>query len=420
MKNFDGRSKTIGGKVTFSEPLSAKWNLVLDYAHNRNNSKSYRNSFNRSNNGKYEVLDAAFSNNFDMNAYSHSSMAVLRFIDKKLKFALGSGISTVKLKLNNLDSDVRNNYDFLNLTPQAQISYQLKQQSSISFNYRGTTRQPSIDQLQPIRNNNDPLYEVIGNPNLNVAFNHNFRASYHHYKVLSGSSIYGGISYNITDNAISNSNTIDPSGKRISMPVNIDGNRNWNFYSYWNKGQGEKKLNFGSGLNGSGGQYNSFVNADRTTTNYKNLEFSLNVNYSYPEKYSFEFRPEVGRNTSKTTSVKRSATNNYFTYGGYVDGFVMLPGKLELTSNANFDLQQGVEGFGARSNIILWNASLARKIFKNKSGKIFLVANDLLDQNKGFNRNISSNFISEERYSRISQYFLLKFEWSFNKMPGAK
>jgi hypothetical protein len=355
-----------------------------------------------------------------MNAYSHSSMAVLRFIDKKLKFAMGSGISTVKLKLNNIDNNVRNDYDFLNFTPQGQISYQMKPQESISFNYRGTTRQPTIDQLQPIRNNNDPLYEMIGNPNLKVAFNHNFNAFYNRYKVLSGSGLWVSLSYNITDNAIANSNTIDPSGKRTSIPVNVDGNSNWNFWGNWNKGQGEKKLNYGIQLNGNGGQYNSFVNNDKNTTNFKNAELGFSLNYSFPDKYSFELRPEVGRNTSKTTAVKRSATNNYYTYGGYVNGFVMLPGKLELTSNANFDLQQRVEGFGARSNIILWNASLARKVFKDKSGKIFVMANDILDQNRGFNRNISSNFISEERYSRISQYFLLKFEWSFNKLPGTK
>jgi hypothetical protein len=106
--------------------------------------------------------------------------------------------------------------------------------------------------------------------------------------------------------------------------------------------------------------------------------------------------------------------------GGNANGFIMLPLKLELNSDVRLDLQQGVEGFGERSKIILWNASLARKVFKDKSGKIFFIANDILDQNRGFNRNISSNFISEERYSRISQYFLLKFEWSFNKMPGSK
>ena len=98
----------------------------------------------------------------------------------------------------------------------------------------------------------------------------------------------------------------------------------------------------------------------------------------------------------------------------------MLPGKLELTSDCNFDLREGLDAFGPATNIILWNANLSKKIFKKKDGKLILEARDLLDQNKGFNRNISSNFITEERFSRIGQYFLLKFEWSFNKMPGAK
>ncbi|HEY0731463.1 MAG TPA: hypothetical protein VGD33_03505, partial [Chitinophagaceae bacterium] len=58
----------------------------------------------------------------------------------------------------------------------------------------------------------------------------------------------------------------------------------------------------------------------------------------------------------------------------------------------------------------------ARKIGKN--GKVFITSNDLLDQNRGFNRSISSSLISEDRYSRISRYFFLKFEWSFTQMPG--
>ena len=419
MKDFEGSSRTVGGKITFSEPLSAKWNLVLDYAHNRNNALSYRNSFNKDVTGKYGLLDTAFSNNFDMAALSHSTMAVLRYVDKKLRFAAGSGVSTVQLNLLNLDSDLRSKYSFLNFTPNANISYSLKQQSSVSFNYRGTTRQPTIDQLQPIRNNNDPLYEMIGNPDLKVAFNHNFNAFFNRYKVLSGSGLWLSVSYNFTDNAITTANTIDPSGKRTSTPVNIDGNQNWNLWGNWNKGQGEKKLNYSLQVGGNGGRYNSIVNTQRNATNYRSLEGSVGLNYSFPEKHNFELRPKLGHSASRTTSLNRSVKNNYFTYGGYVSGFVMLPGKLELNTDLNADLQQRIDGFGARSNIILWNANLARKIFKKKTGKIILSGNDLLDQNRGFSRNISSNFIQEERFSRISRYFLLKFEWSFNQMPGS-
>ena len=44
----------------------------------------------------------------------------------------------------------------------------------------------------------------------------------------------------------------------------------------------------------------------------------------------------------------------------------------------------------------------------------------LLNQNKGFNRIINSDFVTDQRYQRIAQYFMLSFQWTFTKMPGQK
>jgi hypothetical protein len=137
MKAFDGQSQTIGGKITFSEPLTSKLNLVLDYAHNRNSSSSYRNTYNKGTNGKYEVLDSVFSNNFDFDAYSNSSTTILRFIDKKVRFSFGSGVSAVNFNLLDLDANSKTNYDFLRFTPQGQFGYTFKPQTNITLNYRG-------------------------------------------------------------------------------------------------------------------------------------------------------------------------------------------------------------------------------------------------------------------------------------------
>lgn len=89
-------------------------------------------------------------------------------------------------------------------------------------------------------------------------------------------------------------------------------------------------------------------------------------------------------------------------------------------SNLNADLRQRISAFETNINLVVWNATLSKKLFKKDAGKISLVANDILDENKGFNRNISSTFVSEDRYQRVSRYFLLKFEWSFNRNPGAE
>jgi hypothetical protein len=75
---------------------------------------------------------------------------------------------------------------------------------------------------------------------------------------------------------------------------------------------------------------------------------------------------------------------------------------------------------GALANATIWNASLSKKIFKKETGKISFIANDMLDNYKGFTRTINNTFVSDDRFQRISRYFLLRFEWSFNKMPGGE
>jgi hypothetical protein len=205
------------------------------------------------------------------------------------------------------------------------------------------------------------------------------------------------------------------------MPVNVNGNTNWNVFSGWSKRRGQKKLNYSVQLYGNGGVNNSFIqqksNIIRNKTEYNTLNFSIGVDYQDAEKKNFSIRPTLGYNTSKS-SIQPGIKTNYFTYGGNLNGFVLLPLKLELMSSINFDFRQKLPNFPANQNFTIWNASLARKILKKKTGKIIFEANDILNQNRGFTRVINSSFVREEQFNRISRYFLLRFEWTFNKMPG--
>ena len=424
-KIFDGRSTTYGIKSTFSEPLSPAWTLIVDYAYNKNNSISKRNTFEKGFNGKYEVLVADFSNNFELDAYSHSGNAIFRYIGKKIRLGLGSGISTVKLGLQNLDNTAFNEYNFLNITPQAGISYSPQQQTGISFNYRGTTRQPTINQLQPIRDNTDPLVEYIGNPELKVGFNHNFNFNYNQYKVLKQMYTYAYLSYNVIQNGITQFNTIDPvTGKRTYYPINVDGNSNWNFGGSWNKGGGmmkaeDNKLNYGFDINANGNRYINFINAQKAITRSYSVNLSVDLGIERENKFSIEISPAIGYNSSKS-SLSTSVNNNYFTYGGEVDIEIDLPWKMEFVTNVNADLRQRIDAFASNTNLVIWNASISKNFMKKDAGKISFIANDMLDDNKGFTRTINNTFVSDDRFQRISRYFLLKFEWSFNKMPGGE
>lgn len=418
VKRNQGESHTFGFKSTWLEPLSLKWTWMLEYSFNNNKSFSGRDTYEKDVDGKYTVVNPVFSNHFDLDVNAHTGNTMLRYNVKKIRFAFGSGISSVHLGLFDKDKQKQKDYHFLNFTPSAQFGVTLKQQSGFSINYRGTTRQPTIEQLQPIRDNNDPLNVYLGNPALKVGFNHNIGFFINDYKVLSGRSIWINGGYNFTDRAISTISNIDSFGVRTYQPVNVNGNNNWYFYGNFEFSRKDNKPYFGFNIESNGGKNVSFLNTKMNENQYTTLGFSFTLGIEKENKYSFQINPELKRNMSKS-SLRPDINNNYWSYGTSVEGSLQLPWKLEVRSNADFDFREKIAAFATNTNIINWSAYLEKKIFKKNTGKLIFSARDILNQNKGFNRTINSNFISDERYQRLSRYFMLGFQWSFTQMPGA-
>ena len=415
----DNNSNTLGAKLTYVEPLSTKWSMILTYGYNQNNATSRRNTFDRSSDGKYENRNLIFSNNFEMDADGHSGSLIARYNTKKLRFGLGSGISSTKFDLLDIDKAKQYNFNFLNFTPQANFSYTLQSNTNLYINYNGSTVQPNIEQLQPLRNNIDPLNIVIGNPALEVGFRHAININYYSYKMLKQIGLWSGFSYYVTNNAISNNTVIDANGKRTTQAVNVDGNSNWDLWAEWNKGEGEKKLIHTVSVNANGGINNNLINGLSNRTNSFSFTVGYGLRYEIENKWSLNVKPRVGLSRS-TSSLNPAARTNFLTYGGNADGRLTLPWKLELQSDIDFDWRQRISAFDANPNITYWRAELRRKVFKDNSGIISIVANDILNSYRGINRIINSNFITEERYQRVGQYFQLKLEWSFNKMGGGQ
>ena len=69
--------------------------------------------------------------------------------------------------------------------------------------------------------------------------------------------------------------------------------------------------------------------------------------------------------------------------------------------------------------MLLWNAYVGRRLLKNDKAIIKITANDILNQNKGFSRDISTSIITEKNYQTIRRYFMLAFTWNFTKTAGA-
>jgi hypothetical protein len=419
VKNNYTQSNIWGARISYTEPLSKKWFVETNYGYRLNNSKALRSSFVKDFNGKYEVLDSLFSSDYAFDFNTHSTGLNFRFNGSKITASFGSNINFANFRQKDLVRDTVYNYNFTNFFPKANIRFKMGAQRGLNLRYNGQTSQPTLQQIQPILENTDPLNIQVGNPNLKQEFRHNIGLNYNDYKVLTGRNLYFNGGINFIDNAISRADNVDDQGRRQFSFVNVDGNYNYYLYTgYW-KELKKIKTNINFSLNYNGGKNNNFVNQVKNTNTYSTIGARTGIYKSKDKKYNMEisFAPNYTRNVS---SLRPDVVTKYWTTETGLEGTVFFLKDFELNSNVNYMWRQKTDVFGEDRNVVLWNAYVAKKFLKKKTAEIRLSINDILNQNIGFQRSASSNFISENTYSTLRRYWLLGVIWNFSRNPGQK
>lgn len=420
VKDNYSQNNALNTKISYTEPLSKKWFIELNYGYRYNNSKALRSSFNKDDQGKYESLDPRYSSDYAFDFNTHSGGLNFRFNGDKITASFGSNITNANYVQTDLIKDTSIRYNFVNLFPKASIRFKMGAQTGLRFAYNGSTRQPSLQQIQPIAENTDPLNVQVGNPNLKQEFRHNFSAFFNDYKVMTSRNIYLNIGANLIENAISGNDSVNyTTGQRIYQFVNVNGNIDYYLYTgYWFQLK-KIKLNVNAGLNANGGKINNYINGDKNTNTYYTLGANFGLWHEKEKKYSINFESRPAFTNSKST-LNTAIVTKYWTVDNEIGTTIQLPKKFEFNTNLNYNWRQKTDVFGEDRNVWLWNSWLAKKIWKNDAGEIRFTINDILNQNVGFQRNASSNFISERTYSTLRRYWLISFTWNFSKSPGAK
>lgn len=415
-KTNHNTSSIINTTVNYTEPLSKKLSLVFNYGLDVNNSSSDRKSFNESAPGNYSVFDPKFSNNYDFDQLSNVGGASLNYRLEKSTINIGTKVAAVNFKQYDVYADKAFKRDFVNWSPQATYRYQFSQQKSLSLSYSGSTTQPGIDQIQPIRENTDPLNISIGNPNLKPSYSNNFNFSYNSYKVLSERYIYLYGSYSFTVNPITNNTVTDATGANTYQSINIFDKNSSNYYLNASTDMKIKKLDMSVGL---GGNFNGNVNYGITNdvlNSSKSFTYSVTTNISKYKSSKYDFRISVGPTYNVITSSLQKSDNKGWGFNGSGNLNIYLPGKLQLSTDGNYQLTGKTQTFNQKLERFIWNAALTKKFFKQENLKLSLSGNDLLNQNVGFDRFSGSNMITQNRYTTIQRYFLCGISWDFSKM----
>lgn len=127
--------------------------------------------------------------------------------------------------------------------------------------------------------------------------------------------------------------------------------------------------------------------------------------------------PRFGYTTSQS-SIRKDIKTRYWINDNEIEATVELPWKMQLNSNAEISLREKTDVFDTNNNVVKWNAWIAKKFWNKNAGEIRFSVYDILDQNIGFSRTATSNFISENRYDTFRRYWLLSFTWNFTKNPA--
>ena len=281
----------------------------------------------------------------------------------------------------------------------------------------GSTRQPTLNQLQPLRDNNDYFNQYIGNPDLKLSFTNNFNLSHNTYNFLKEIWSYQSLNLRTISNSITNNRTINlDSGKTTTQPINTNGNISLNFYG--GIGIKLKKLDLRVGLNPNI-SYSKFADVINSKTSFSqtlNSGLSVFLSKSKDKKYDISLSENFNHNrntTSQNNTIKKFYTNNV-----RLDGTVYYKKVWSISTDYNFFSRQKTVDFQNNLTNQIWNARMQRT-FKKDEFTAYLLVRDILNQNIGIERNFYGNTLSEERNDRLKRYWMIGFTWNF-KNKAAK
>lgn len=417
-KVTNNETVNVNGNITYTEPISKSSVLSFTYALNVSNNHSNRLSYNQGSDGKYMALDSLYSNDYSFNMLTNSGGLNYAYSNKKMRVSIGSNVGFSSYRQSDLFSGRSLNRNFANWYPKAVFRYNFTQQRRFSFNYNGYTQQPGINDLQPVRVNNDPMNIVIGNPDLKPAFNNNFNLNFSDYKVMTQRNIWVSAYYSITSNAISSRSVLSPDGKQTTQSVNVNGNSNGRIHGNigWKIAPWDMRL--GPSLNAGMNRNVNYVNGVYNVTKSANGGFGLYASKGKDKKYDIYLDASANYNTS-VSSIQTNLRTSYWTFSASPNVDVYLPLKIMLHAEMNGEIRQKTTLFDKNNNMAIINGSVTKKFGKKELIEAVFSVNDILNQNIGFDRSVNTNTITQTTRSTIGRYGMLSFIWNFNKLGAA-
>lgn len=417
---------------SFVEPL---WNMKnfmeLSGSFNYSKRTSEKSQYDKNDEGIYNVLDTEYSNNYLNRSMSEVLEAKYRYNDGVTNITAGFKVQPSQNHSHTQYMDGNAPYiteqQVVNFSPSLSLRYNFgDRRNFIRMEYRGNSSQPSISQMQPVKNNNDLMNETVGNASLLPAYSQNLRFVITKFNPVTFASWNATINGSMTQNALVSNSIYDATGKRYNQTVNALKNPfNMSGSFMFNAPIIENRLHFNTRTSANYSERFGYTSRlEDLNLDINNLPLgaeSRTQNYSVNENLSLTFTHdiiEVGARGSfsygHTHNRLSGSKQNTMNWSGRGNINLHLPHSINIATDISYNDRRGYSNFDQSE--IMWNATIDKIFGKNLTLQLRMT--DILRQRLNISQTIGDNYISFQKYNTLPSYFVLTVTYKISKFGG--
>jgi hypothetical protein len=432
--NLDLDGWKLNTSISYTNPIGERSRISLNYraSWQEDNSDKETFDFNNTTLG-YNDLNENLTNIFKNNYYSHQFGGGYNWSKGRDFFVM----ARANMQYSKLESDQTFptsqlvERSFLNVLPMLMVRRRVSKTENFMAMYRTSTQSPSVEQLQNVIDNSNPIQLAIGNSSLDQSFNHRLFARYSKTNTEKATAFFFLISGSFSDNYIGNSTYLSETanpifddidllpGAQLSRPVNLKGYWNGRIYSTYGIPLSKIKTNLNIDVNLNYSKTPGLIDDRLNYSKNRTVGLGLTLASNISEKVDFTISTRSNLTDTKNTLQRNTNDAQFLNQTSKVKLNVLFPGGIILRTNASHNYYTGLaDGFD--DSFFLWTVGLGKKLFKNERGEITLSVFDMLEQNQSISRNVTETYIEDLRSMVLQRYAMLTFTYNFRNFNTGK
>ena len=399
-----------GVNASYTEPLGGRKYLEVNYNYRVNKNEVDRRVWDAT--GSQPVFDSLLSNQYS-SQYTYNRPGInLRLIRRKFNLMVGAAWQNTTLAGDLRYQEVEINKTFENVLPVVRFNYDFSNFKHFRLDYETSMQEPTIQELQPVINNSDPLNISVGNPDLRPGYSHQIRGNFTMFDPASFISMFSFVTVDYTTNAISTSQRVDNNLVRTTQPVNVRDNMSVNASVHFGFPIKKIKSRFTVMSDITSQRGINLLNDVENTVRRQTVGGTVRYSYSLDEKVNIDLSTSVQQQRSVYDF---DVADQLFLNKTYeAEANVKFLKNYQFNPNFRFlDYTSQTTGFS--QTLPLLDISVSRFLLKNNSGELKFGVRNLLDRNISIVQTANTNYLEQRTSNNLGRFFMVTFTYALNK-----